>query len=294
MDQAEKLREIVKLKEENKKNIDNDTDKVNAKIIAITSGKGGVGKTSLTVNMAASLAKTGKKVLVIDADLGLSNVEIMLGVTPSRTMRDLVKNNNTVEDIIIKGPFKIDFISGGNGLLELTDLSDVDIEEILLKLKKLDEIYDIILIDTGAGISKNVISFLMVADEIIVITTSEPTALTDAYSIIKIIKERKADAELGLVVNRVKEVKEYKRASEILLSTSKKFLDKDLRNLGFIYEDSIVKETIFKKTPFVIYYPDSKASNCLNYILTRLSFDNIGNRKGIVDRFKNWFKKSGR
>lgn len=292
MDQAEKLREIVKLKEENQKN--SEQEKTNAKIISITSGKGGVGKTSLTVNMAASLAKTGKRVLVIDADLGLSNVEIMLGVTPSHTMRDLVKNNKTVEDIIIKGPFKIDFISGGNGLLELTDLSDVDIEEILLKLKKLDEIYDIILIDTGAGISKNVISFLMVADEIIVITTSEPTALTDAYSIIKIIKERKSEADVGIVINRVKEVKEYKKASDVLLNTSKKFLNKDLRNLGFIYEDSIVKDTIFKKTPFVIYYPDSKASNCLNYILTRLSFDNISSKKGAVERFKNWFKKSGR
>jgi flagellar biosynthesis protein FlhG len=119
-------------------------------------------------------------------------------------LNDVIRNNKTIEDVVINGPFKIDFISGGNGFLELAELSDVEREEILIKIQKLDEIYDIILIDTGAGISRNVTSFLEIADEILVITTSEPTALTDAYSVIKVLKESGNLNKVGLIINRVK------------------------------------------------------------------------------------------
>lgn len=287
MDQASNLREIVKEREV----VNKEKTNLNARIITVTSGKGGVGKTSLTVNIAASIARQGKKVLVIDADLGLSNVEIMLGVTPSYTIKDLIKNNKDIDDILIKGPFNIDFISGGNGFLELTELSDVEREEILVKLKKIDELYDIILIDTGAGISKNVITFLTVADEILVITTSEPTALTDAYSIIKIVKEKKENPNISIIVNRVKDTIEYKEASSILVSTAKRFLNLNLTSLGFILEDKVVKDAVFKKTPFVIYYPDSKAALCIKYILGKISLEEVSGKKGIIEKFKGLFNK---
>lgn len=287
MDQASNLREIVKEREVTGK----EKTGLTARIITVTSGKGGVGKTSLTVNIAASIARQGKKVLVIDADLGLSNVEIMLGVTPSYTIKDLIKNNKDIDDILIKGPFNIDFISGGNGFLELTELSDVEREEILVKLKKIDELYDIILIDTGAGISKNVITFLTVADEILVITTSEPTALTDAYSIIKIVKEKKENPNISIIVNRVKDTIEYKEASSILLNTAKRFLGLNLTSLGFILEDKVVKDAVFKKTPFVIYYPDSKAALCIKYILGKISLEEVAGKVGMIEKFKGLFKK---
>ncbi|OQY10766.1 MAG: hypothetical protein B6I28_00200 [Fusobacteriia bacterium 4572_132] len=293
MDQAAKLRELVKERESRDKKA---KKKNKAEIIAITSGKGGVGKTSLAVNMAAILQKKSKKVLIIDADLGLSNVEIMLGVTPSYTMKDLIKNNKSIEEIIIKGPYKIDFISGGNGFLEITELSNIEREEIFIKLKKLDELYDIIIIDTGAGISKNVISFLEIADQILVVATSEPTSLTDAYSIIKVINEKNNKIEIGVIINRAINIAEYKKAADIIINTSFKFLNKKISKLGFIYEDKVVRETIYKKAPFAIYYPNSKATSCMNYIIEKVIKEKseIKRNETILDRMKNWLNPIGR
>ena len=290
MDQAESLRVLVKEQEDEKSYV---KKYENATVIAITSGKGGVGKTSITVNIASLLVKQGKKVLIIDADLGLSNVEIMLGVTPSKTLRDLMKNSRKIEDIIIKGPYDIDFISGGNGFMELTELTEIEREEILIKFQDLDTMYDIILIDTGAGISKNVTDFLLVADFVIAVATSEPTALTDAYSVIKVIKEQKEDIKINLIINRVKDMKEYRQASDVLIATVKKFLGIDIIDIGFVFEDGAVKKTIFKKMPFVLSYPDSKASVCIKHILSKMSFEVVEDKGKIVDRFKKWLKKSG-
>jgi flagellar biosynthesis protein FlhG len=289
MDQAARLRSIVR----EKKVVDKEINEFSARIISITSGKGGVGKTSISVNIAATLAKKGKKVLVIDADLGLSNVEIMLGVTPSNTLRDVIKEGKSLEEVIINGPFNIDFISGGNGFLELAELSDIDREEILIKIQKLDELYDIIIIDTGAGISKNVTAFLEISDEVLVVTTSEPTALTDAYSIIKVLHEAKLEQQMGLIINRVKNKNEYQQASDILINTAKKFLGETIRNIGFVFEDPNVRKTIYKKTPFVIYYPDSKASDCIKGIINNLNVDaQINTKKTIIDKFRRLFKTS--
>lgn len=290
MDQAAKLRKLVEEKKEENIRIDS---KKTAKIISVTSGKGGVGKTSLSVNLAAHLGREGTKVLLIDADLGLSNVEIMLGVTPSYTLKDVIKYGKAIEDVIINGPYNIDFISGGNGFLELVELSEVERDEILIKIHKLEELYDIIIIDTGAGISKNVTSFLTISDEIIVITTSEPTALTDAYSIIKVITEEKLKQKIGLIINRVKSKNEFQQASDILINTAKKFLGEEIRSLGYVYEDPNVRKTIYKKTPFVIYYPDSKASDCLKEIIKNLALkEKEGKKANMMDKFMRLFETS--
>ena len=249
MDQAARLRKLVEERKVDQIRVD---QKKTARIISVTSGKGGVGKTSLSVNLAAHLSKQGTKILLIDADLGLSNVEIMLGVTPSYTLKDVIKHGKDIEDVIINGPYNLDFISGGNGFLELAELSEIEREEILIKIHKLEELYDIIIIDTGAGISKNVTAFLTISDEIIVITTSEPTALTDAYSIMKVISEEKLKKKIGLIINRVKTKSEFQQASNILISTAKKFLGEEIKSLGYVYEDPNVRKTIYKKTPFVI------------------------------------------
>lgn len=290
MDQAAKLRRMVEEKKEENMKV---TTKKTAKIVSVTSGKGGVGKTSLSVNMAAHLGKEGVRVLVIDADLGLSNVEIMLGVTPSYTLKDVIKHGRAIEDVIINGPYNIDFISGGNGFLELVELSEVERDEILVKIHKLEELYDIIIIDTGAGISKNVTSFLTISDEIMVVTTSEPTALTDAYSIIKVITEEKLKQKIGLIINRVKNKNEFQQASDILINTAKKFLGEDIRSLGYVFEDPNVRKTIYKKTPFVIYYPDSKATDCLKDIIKNLELKEKEDKKAsMMDKFMRLFETS--
>ena len=243
--------------------------------------------------MAAHLGKEGTKVLLIDADLGLSNVEIMLGVTPSYTLKDVIKHGRAIEEVIINGPYNIDFISGGNGFLELVELSEVERDEILIKIHKLEELYDIIIIDTGAGISKNVTSFLTISDEIIVITTSEPTALTDAYSIIKVITEEKLKQKIGLIINRVKNKNEFQQASDILINTAKKFLGEEIRSLGYVFEDPNVRKTIYKKTPFVVYYPDSKASDCLKDIIKNLELKEKTEKKAnMMDKFMRLFETS--
>lgn len=290
MDQAAKLRKLVREKKEEVVKVET---KKTAKILSVTSGKGGVGKTSLSVNIAASLGKEDLRVLLIDADLGLSNVEIMLGVTPSYTLKDVIKNGRAIEEVIINGPYNIDFISGGNGFLELAELSEIEREEILIKIHKLEELYDIIIIDTGAGISKNVTAFLTISDEIIVVTNSEPTALTDAYSIIKVITEEKLKQKIGLIINRVKNKNEYQQASDILINTAKKFLGEEIKSLGFVYEDPNVRKTIYKKTPFVIYYPNSVASDCVKEIISNLALKETGEKKSsMMDKFMRLFGTS--
>ena len=290
MDQAARLRKLVEERKVDQIRVD---QKKTARIISVTSGKGGVGKTSLSVNLAAHLSKQGTKILLIDADLGLSNVEIMLGVTPSYTLKDVIKHGKDIEDVIINGPYNLDFISGGNGFLELAELSEVEREEILIKIHKLEELYDIIIIDTGAGISKNVTAFLTISDEIILITTSEPTALTDAYSIMKVISEEKLKKKIGLIINRVKTKSEFQQASNILISTAKKFLGEEIKSLGYVYEDPNVRKTIYKKTPFVIYYPDSKASDCIIDIVANLKLKEKPDKKiSMMDKFMRLFETS--
>ena len=290
MDQAARLRKLVEERKVDQIRVD---QKKTARIISVTSGKGGVGKTSLSVNLEAHLSKQGTKILLIDADLGLSNVEIMLGVTPSYTLKDVIKHGKDIEDVIINGPYNLDFISGGNGFLELAELSEIEREEILIKIHKLEELYDIIIIDTGAGISKNVTAFLTISDEIIVITTSEPTALTDAYSIMKVISEEKLKQKIGLIINRVKTKSEFQQASNILISTAKKFLGEEIKSLGYVYEDPNVRKTIYKKTPFVIYYPDSKASDCIIDIVANLKLKEKPEKKiSMMDKFMRLFETS--
>ena len=290
MDQAARLRKLVEERKVDQIRVD---QKKTARIISVTSGKGGVGKTSLSVNLAAHLSKQGTKILLIDADLGLSNVEIMLGVTPSYTLKDVIKHGKDIEDVIINGPYNLDFISGGNGFLELAELSEIEREEILIKIHKLEELYDIIIIDTGAGISKNVTAFLTISDEIIVITTSEPTALTDAYSIMKVISEEKLKQKIGLIINRVKTKSEFQQASNILISTAKKYLGEEIKSLGYVYEDPNVRKTIYKKTPFVIYYPDSKASDCIIDIVANLKLKEKPEKKiSMMDKFMRLFETS--
>lgn len=290
-DQANKLREIV-----NKVNNDNiktsiETLKTNAKVITVTSGKGGVGKTNVTVNLAISLSKLGYRVVVIDADLGLANIDVVLGTMPKYSLVDVIKNGKNVLDVLCTGPNKVKFISGGSGVEELTRLTQIELENFVRNIGLLDKIADIILIDTGAGISENVIKFVMAADDVVVITTPEPTATTDAYALIKAIGVRNKDKSIKLIINRTETAIEAQTAMQKLNNVSKKFLDVKLQFLGYVSNDPFVPRAVKQQKPFVLLYPECIASKNLTEIAKKIMKGSTSNVKnsGIKGFFNKFF-----
>ena len=177
MDQAQQLRNIVKLQEQ--RNISN------AKVITITSGKGGVGKSNMAVNLAVHFRKMGKRVIIFDADFGLANVEVMFGTVPKYNLTKLLEGEMRIEEIITKGPEGIGFISGGSGIVGLNNLSKSQIDYLISNLSYLNELTDVLIIDTGAGVSDSVLDFVLASPEVVLVTTPEPSSLTDSYSLIK-------------------------------------------------------------------------------------------------------------
>ena len=183
MDQAEQLRNVIKLRNQNFVDI--------ARVITVTSGKGGVGKSNVSVNLAAKLSQAGKRVIIFDADFGLANVEVMFGVVPEYTLADMMYDGHTIKDIITRGPRDIDFISAGSSVEGLNNLTPEQIHFLVHKIDELNSMYDFIIIDTGAGISDQVMEFVASSSEIILVTTPEPTSITDSYSLLKALYKRK-------------------------------------------------------------------------------------------------------
>lgn len=200
-DQAEKLRQMTLNSSTPKSPIIKQSLK--SRVITVTSGKGGVGKTNFTVNLALALAALGQKVLVIDADLGMANVEVVLGCSASYSILNLLENGLKLTDVVAEGPRGIKFMAGGSGIYHLANLSDAHLKHIVSQISLFDHWADFVLIDTGAGLSRNVLNFVMAADEVIIITTPEPTAITDAYAMMKAYAGQNGVAPLRLVVNRI-------------------------------------------------------------------------------------------
>lgn len=255
MDQAERLRQIVKeLKEKQR------TSAQKARIITVTSGKGGVGKTNFTLNCAIALNSMGYRTLIIDADFGLSNIDVMLGMIPKYNLFHVITHKKRIEEVIVEGPCGIKFIAGGSGIWELINLSTRDMETLMAQLERLDELADIIMIDTGAGVSEKVIRMILAANEAIIITTPEPTSVTDAYALVKSVVAVKKDMGLRLVVNRADNVHEAKDVMDNFIRVAQRFLDVKLEPLGYIlYDDAVIRSTKRQK-PFVLEYPKSHAA----------------------------------
>lgn len=238
----------------------------NLRIIAITSGKGGVGKTNFTVNLAIALSQAGANVLIIDADLGLANVEVLLGCSSAYTMMNLLNDNVSLADVILQGPEGIRYISGGSGFEQLADLSINDRTLLINKLYECEEFADIILVDTGAGVGRNVLDFLIAADEIILLTTPEPTALTDAYAVVKACRNYSETLHIKLVVNRIYDEDEGREVSAKLIATTKQFLGISIATLGVVYDDHNMVNAIKKQVPLLLSYPNTIAAKCIRTI----------------------------
>ena len=241
------------------------------RIIAISSGKGGVGKTNLSINIALAYANLGKKVIVLDADLGLANVNVILGIIPKFNLYHLIRKQKSIREIILDTGYGIQIVAGASGFSKIANLSDDEREVFIEELSELSSA-DVIIVDTSAGVSNNVLDFIAAADDAIIITTPEPTAITDAYGIVKIIATEIDYLNLGLklVVNRVKSVTQGKKVAERVISIAGQFLNLKIDYLGYVYEDPAVGQAVLKQKPFFLVDPKSKASICVRHIVSRL------------------------
>jgi flagellar biosynthesis protein FlhG len=281
-DQAEKLRQIMRNKEQSSAG--------KSRIIAISSGKGGVGKTNLAINLAIAYSKLGKKVIVMDADLGLANVNVVLGVIPRYNLYHLIRQQKQMKDILLTTNYGIQIVAGASGFSKIANLSDEERQGVIEELGELSSA-DIIIIDTSAGVSSNVLSFVAAADDVIIVTTPEPTAITDAYGIVKIIATEIDNLELGLklVVNRVKSVTEGRRVAERVINIAGQFLNIKLDYLGYIYDDIQVHNAVVKQKPFIAMDAKGKASICVDHLVRRLENIEFKEGSGIQKFIKRFF-----
>lgn len=237
-----------------------------ARTIAITSGKGGVGKTSLAVNLAIAMGLEGKRVLIVDADLGMANVDILLGTTSGKNLMDLLKDDVSLEDVILHGPYGVSYISGGSGMEHAVDMTEEQRRRLFSKLMGCDEWADIILVDTGAGIGKTVLDFVAAADETILLTTSEPTAITDAYAMMKAYNRISKRNKMQVLVNRVYDEAESNEVMNNLSRAAQKFLQVQVSSLGYVCDDRAMLNSVRKQVPLLAANPNSVAAKCIRSV----------------------------
>ncbi|MFN2311828.1 MAG: MinD/ParA family protein [Spirochaetia bacterium] len=284
-DQAETLREIMKNKPADAQ--------AKTRIITVASGKGGVGKTNISTNLAIAYARLGKRVILMDADLGLANVNVILGIIPKYNLYHLIRRQKTMSEIIMDTNYGIQIVAGASGFSKIANLTHDERDAFVHDLSELSAA-DIIIIDTSAGVSDNVLSFVAAADEAIIVTTPEPTAITDAYGIIKIIATEidNLSLSLKLVVNRVSSVTEGKRVAERVINIAGQFLNLKVDYLGYVYEDPIVPQAVLRQKPFMAVDPRSKASISVQHIVSRLEKIDFQETGGIGNFLKKLLSRA--
>jgi flagellar biosynthesis protein FlhG len=256
-----------------------------SRIIAVTSGKGGVGKTNVSVNLSIRLSALGFKTCLFDADLGLANINILLGLVPEYTLADLIDGTCRFEDLVIRDVHGVDIIPGSTGVTMLADLDGEGVGTLIRKLSALDD-YDYILIDTAAGISRQVMAFCMAASHVILTVVPEATSLTDAYSLLKVLHQNGYDRPVRVLINRSKTVDAGRRVFEKFNATVTKFLPLPIRFLGALVNDDGVNDAAARQIPFVIDNPDGPASRQLDDIAARLvRMDAKGKGEHSMGRF---------
>ena len=264
MDQAARLRQLAEsLSKQRKDNQAAPFPEGGTRVIAVTSGKGGVGKTNITVNLAIALSRAGLRTLIVDADIGMANVDVVLGTLSHKHLLNLLEQGSRLEDILMHGPYGINYISGGSGIEKAQDFSPSQRKILMEKLGGVSKLADVILVDTGAGLGKNVMDFILAADEVILVTTPEPTSLTDAYAVMKAYSMYAEEPDLRLVINRVYDERESREGAAKLSQTAERFLHLRIPCLGYVYEDRAVSAAVRHQIPFLIGAPSSVASRCI-------------------------------
>ncbi|MBQ3642983.1 MAG: P-loop NTPase [Candidatus Riflebacteria bacterium] len=270
-----------------------------ARTITVTSGKGGVGKTSLVANLAICLAQAGQRVIILDADLGLANIDVVFGIRPKYNLMDVINGDMDIDNIMVSGPYGIQIIAGGSGVMELADLDNEKAERLFNQLRFLEDKTDFLLIDTGAGISKSVISFCQAADQVVVITTTEPTSLVDAFGIIKVLSNKRPDAYVSALVNKVDDEEEGNQIYSRLSKVAKEYLnDFDVHYLGCLKQDRNMHIAVRQQTPLMLFSPMSPVAVELRKIVSNSFYElpeqykktEEENNEGFFQRLAKIFK----
>lgn len=299
MDQAEKLRKMVR--NQNTEEVASpEMDSVNkghSRIITVTSGKGGVGKSSVAINLAVNFRRMGKSVIIFDADFGLANIEVMFGAIPKYNLSDLIYKGKEFQDIIVKGPMDVGFISGGSGITGLSNMTKEQVEFLVYKLQELEQLADIIIIDTGAGISDSVLEFVSLSQEVLLVTTPEPTSITDAYALLKNLSIRKnfnkEKTEIRILANKVSLEEDGANLFNKLSVVVEKFLKIHLEFLGTIPMDDHIVKSVMQQKPITIVYPKSPASRAfekIGGILVENVTEETETKRGIAQIFAKLFR----
>ncbi|MDZ7751051.1 MAG: MinD/ParA family protein [Gammaproteobacteria bacterium] len=235
-----------------------------ATVIAITSGKGGVGKTHIAVNLGVALARRGSRVCLFDADTGLANVNILLGISPARTIEQVVTGEYTVGEVMATTPWGLHILPGASGVERCAELAPAARGQLVDALGTLERNYDHIIIDTAAGVTRNVLDFVDAAEYKVLVITPEPTALTDAFSLLKLALSRGSRAPFYVVVNRAPDYQTSRRVHGRFLGAVKKYLKSNVNYLGFVAADTRVEQAVRNQVPVVVWAPDSRAAGCLD------------------------------
>lgn len=285
VDQAEQLRNVIKL---------NPMPRPLSRVITVTSGKGGVGKSNTAINLACQFKRLGKRVIILDADFGLANIEIMFGTVPKHNLCDLIYQGKDITDIITWGPMDIGFISGGSGIAGLSNLSRDYLNYIIQNLAKLDAIADIIIIDTGAGISDAVLDFLVASGEILVVGTPEPTSITDSYSLLKALNRHsrfsREDSKIMVIANKVSSVAEGETMYNKLETVVNRYLKLPVSYLGSIPQDYHLEDAVMQQTPVSMQSPNAKSSIAFErmaYVLMDKEYDKSLVKRGMAAFFSH-------
>lgn len=296
MDQATNLRNIIKqyeLKQEEKE------ASRHAKVITVTSGKGGVGKSNISINLGLALQQMGNRVVILDADFGLANIEVMLGIRPKYSLADLIFHGKSIEEVITPGPQGLGFISGGSGIEELIQLESYQVKAIAERLYELDDLADYIIIDTGAGISEGLMQFIAASDKVLLVATPEPTSITDAYAVLKMVSNTFSKEEkpmrIDLIANRVPEYQEGRILHMKLQGVVNRFLRVDLQFGGSVMMDMNITKAVMAQKPLLLSYPNSAAAASIRQIARTIHegtpIDQESSKKGIKKLFGAFLKR---
>ncbi len=266
-----------------------------ARIITIASGKGGVGKSNFAINFSLALVKGKKKVLLLDADLGLANIDILCGMRCPFNIGHVIAGNKTLKDIIMTSPGGVKIIPGASGLHDIVNMSEESKKQLISQLTKIEGFFDYIIIDTQAGVSSNVMNFITPADETIVVTTPEPTALADAYALIKMVVGAKAHSNMSIVINMVESPQEGNRIANKLCHVSQRFLKLNLTHRGNLLYDFAVSRAVKMRQPFALLEPNTQINKNIEKI-ANYYLNNTGSKikqGSIKGFFSHFLRKTG-